>query len=137
MVHALEKVHRLLRPDGVLIDIHPDGAPPPIDVLINGHATRAGYLQERDGFVEYFQADDALDEIVRRGLFMLERTEIFDFITHADTIAELSDYLTAEWSDAVLPEAVIQRADKLLSAPGKQKQVILCETVRITRLRCT
>jgi hypothetical protein len=137
MVHALEKVHRLLNPGGILIDIHPGGAPPPIDVLIDGHATRAGYLQESSGFVEYFQADDALAEVVRCGLFALERAEIFDFITYADTIGELSDYLAAEWSDAVLPEAVTRRADKLLSAPGKQKQVILCETVRITRLRCT
>jgi hypothetical protein len=137
MVHALEKVHRLLRPGGILIDIHPDGAPPPIDVLIDGHATRVGYLQESSGFVEYYQADDALAEIVRRGLFVLERAETFDFFTHVDTIAELSDYLAAEWSGAILPEAVTWRADKLLSAPGKQKQVILCEVVRITRLRCT
>ena len=50
MVHALETIHGLLKPDGRLIDIHPSGDPPPIIVRIGERSEIAGWLQETDDF---------------------------------------------------------------------------------------
>lgn len=135
MVHALEKIHALLKPDGVMIDIRPDGQPPAIEVWIDGRVTRAGFYQETDNFVEYFQAQGAMDEAVGRGLFSVERSGTFTYITHANTITELRDHLLEAWSDAIVDGETVERAAALFDQPGREKEVALREGVLIARLR--
>lgn len=134
-MHALEIVHGLLKPGGLLIDIHPNGEPPPIEAHVGGEVRLAGYLEETDDFEEYFKADDALADVTGRGLFELEREGLFTFMTHASTITELADFLEAEWSDSVLPEATIARATELMGEPGDGREIVLRESVRIARFR--
>jgi hypothetical protein len=135
MVHALEIIHGLLKPGGLLIDIHPSGTPPIIEVQVDGKARLAGYLQETDDFIEYFEADDALANVTRRGLFEMEREGLFSFNLHAATIKDLEDYLEAEWSDALLHQETIERAKELMGEPGKGREIVLREIVRIGRFR--
>jgi hypothetical protein len=135
MVHALEKVHSLLEAGGILIDIHPTGEPPAFEVRIDGHVTRAGWLQETDDFVEYIQADDALANVIRRGLFVVERAGRFTFLSHAPNIFELRNYLLVEYSDAIVDEETVRRVEELYAAPGRDKEVVLRENVHIARLR--
>jgi hypothetical protein len=135
MVHALEIARALLKPDGLLIDIHPNGTPPPIEVHVGGEVQLAGYLEETNDFVEYFQADDAMRDVTGRGLFKLEREGLFTFMLHAPTIMALADHLEAEWSDAVLREDTIERAAELMGEPGKGKEIVLRESIRIARFR--
>ena len=135
MVHALEKIRPLLRPDGRLIDIHPSGEPPPIEVHVGSQATYVGRLEESDDFIEYGRADAAVAQAVQRGLFTLEKEGAFPFVTHADSVADLREYLAKEWKDAIIEEAVVARAKELLSTPGRDRDVTLRERVRIARLR--
>lgn len=135
MVHALEITHGLLKKDGLLIDIHPSGRPPTFEVHVDGEVLLAGHVLEMDGFVEYFQAGDALKDVTTRGLFKLERTELFPFKMHAPTVKAIVDHIQAEWSDAVLAKEVIQRAEGLLAKPGDGKEVVVQEIVRISRYR--
>jgi hypothetical protein len=135
MVHALEIIRDLLKADGHLIDIHPSGTPPPIEVHVGGEIQLAGFLEETNDFVEYFQADDALADVTGRGLFELEREGLFTFMLHAPTIMALADHLEAEWSDAVLLEDTIERAAALMGEPGKDKEIVLRESVKIARFR--
>ncbi len=86
MVHALEKIHELLEPDGRLIDIHPSGEPPPIEVRVGQQVTVVGWMKETDDFVEYAQASAALSEAIERGWLDVERKGMFEFVTHADSI---------------------------------------------------
>ena len=137
MVHALEITRGLLKRDGLLIDIHPNGEPPPIEVHVDGEVLLAGYLEEKSDFVEYFEADGALADVTARGLFELEREGLFMFMTHAPTIKALVDHLKAEWSDAVLPEKSIEQAMALVGEPGKDREIILRESVRISRYRAS
>jgi hypothetical protein len=135
MVHALEIVHNLLKPGGLLIDIHPNGEPPPIEVDVGEDVMLAGYLDETDDFEEYFKADEALAEVTARGLFALECEGLFTFVTHASTITELADFLEAEWSDSVLSEETIAQAEALMGEAGDGKEITLREDVRIARYR--
>jgi hypothetical protein len=135
MVHALEIIHGLLEPGGILIDFHPTGEPPPVEVHADGRLVRAGLLQEADGFIEYFQADSALAEAVRRGLFAVEQEGTFEFLTHADTLADLLAYFANKYTDAVLDEATLQRTEAFLRAAQQEKEVVIRETIRIARLR--
>jgi hypothetical protein len=135
MVHALEITHGLLKTGGLLIDIHPNGEPPLIEAHVDGEVQLAGYLEETDDFIEYFEADDALADVTGRGLFELEREGLFTFMSHAPTIKALADFLEAEWSDSVLHEETIERAAKLMGEPQEGREIILRESVRIARFR--
>lgn len=135
MVHALKTVHSLLKPDGRLIDIHPNGEPPPIIVRSGGRSEIAGWLEETDDFIEYEQAEAALAQAVRERLFSIEKQSSFIFNIYADTFAELSAYLEANWSDAViLPDTVVHAEALETTARGKT-DALLGETVRISQLR--
>jgi hypothetical protein len=129
MVHALEIVHRWLKPDGRLIDIHPTGEPPLIEVYQDGKTTPAGQLQETDDFIEYAQADDALQQVVEMGLFKLERRDTFLFATHADSVSELVNYLREEWSDGFLLPETIQRAELLMNNQKRGAELRMNEQV--------
>ena len=135
MVHALERIRQLLQSDGGLIDIHPSGEPPTIEVRIGQQSEVVGWMRETDDFSEYAQANDALAQAVRRGLYAVEREGVFQFVTCADSVDELRGYLAKEWKDAILDESVAAEADELLRAQASGKELIVREQVRIARLR--
>ena len=134
MVHALEEIHSLLKPDGVLIDIHPTGEPASIEIRIRDRFMPAGWLQETDDYVEYEWANEALNQIVHSGLFAVERQSVFTFNTYAASIAELREHLAEAWKDAILDEITAARAEELLSTIERDKEVIVRESVYIARL---
>ena len=135
MVHALEIIHTLLEPGGYLIDIHPSGQPPPIEVCIADRLHRLGYLQETDNFIEYGQASAALVEVIQRGLFVVEQQGAFIFITRAGSLDELHTFLTENWTDSLLPAEVELRAGELSLSTGQISSAQLIEEVLIARLR--
>src|SRR5512142_3164812 len=90
MVHALEEIHRLLKRNGGLVDIHPVSEPSSIEIDQAGKTDLVGRLSVRQWCIDFEQADIALAEIVRRGMFILERSALFDLPTHYTSAAELS-----------------------------------------------
>lgn len=135
MVHALEKLHRLLKPDGLLIDIHPTAEPASIEARISARTTLAGWLQETDDYAEYEHADEALAQAVRKRWFDVERQGTFEFVTYANDVAELRAFLAEEWEDARIDDMTVTRVDELMSTPERDKEVTLRESVRIARLK--
>jgi hypothetical protein len=135
MVHALEIIHTLLEPGGYLIDIHPSGQPPPIEVCISDRIHRLGYLQETDDFIEYGQASAALGAVIQLGLFVVERQEAFTFITRASSVGELHIFLTENWTDGIFPAEIELQASELSLSTGQISSAQLIEEVLIARLR--
>ncbi|HLC02999.1 MAG TPA: hypothetical protein VJK02_08180 [Anaerolineales bacterium] len=135
MVHALERVHGLLQPVGVLVDIHPSPEPPVIQVRLAGEIHNAGWLRETDDYVEYEEADRALAQALDRGLYALERQTRFSFTTHAPTLGDLQQHLEAEWKDAFIEETTVRSIEDLLRTRERDKEVLLRESVQISRLR--
>ena len=135
MVHALEQIRRLLKPSGRLVDIHPMDRPPPVAVRLGPHTHPLGYLRETDDSIEYRQADAAVAQVVREGLFAVEHMGEFPFRIYSDAVAELQTYLAEEWKDAVLDDAIAQRAAELLGGPERDKVLIVQDHIHIARLR--
>lgn len=133
MVHALEKIHRLLRSDGRLIDLHPNGQPPPIIVRLKDEQHTAGWVREGSDYVKYGQADDALNEVLGRNLYRLEANEEIALTTHCDTLADLREYLAHEWSDAYVEDLVALQIESLTSSPESDQELLLHEVVKIAR----
>lgn len=135
MVHALEKVHSLLRADGELIDIHPMFDPPAFEVRVGEKKFPVGWLRETDDYEEYELADEALAEVVKRGMFAIERMGTFSFMTHADSAAELRQYLIDNWKDAVIDEVLFARAAEMFQSIERDKEMILRVSTRIASYR--
>lgn len=89
MVHALKEIHRLLKPGGLLIDIHPASEPSPIEIHQNENIDLVGHLKVHQWCLDYQQADNALTEIIQRGLYSLEKKDEFDTLTYYETAEEM------------------------------------------------
>src|SRR3990170_5608186 len=91
MVHALEEAHRLLTPDGFLIDIHPVPEVPTIEVRQGGKLLLSEAYPAQS-IEDYRQADRAIESTFERHLFAAPRRDHFDFLTYASSASELSDF---------------------------------------------
>ena len=146
MVHALEEIHRLLKPTGALIDIHPVAESSPIEIHQGGKIDLVGDLLVRQWCIDYQQADNALTEIAQRGLFAVERESVFDSMTHYASVAEMRTALKeaidkfardAQAADEAVPdaEALAARAEELMQAAVNGAELIVREPTHISRLR--
>jgi len=135
MVHALEQIHNLLKPEGYLIDIHPNGELVEFMYPKDGKEHFIGYMQETDDYIEYRQADEAIQTALAKGLFQVVKMGEFEFRTYADSFNDLKAFLDENWSDAVITEAVVASARKLEKEYGIRK-VFLREGTRIGLFRC-
>jgi SAM-dependent methyltransferase len=135
MGHALEKIHELLKPGGILLDIHPTSEPATLAVRLREQIIPAGWVNESDDYVEYEWADEAVDRVVNNGLFALERRGTFEFVWHADSMVDLRAYLAEEWKDASIDDVTAMRTEELLKLPAHDKEILVSEAIRIARYR--
>jgi hypothetical protein len=153
MVHALEEIHRLLKSSGTLIDIHPVAESSRIEVHQGGQEQQpkidlVGYLSVRQWCTDFQQADKALAEIAQRGLFAVEREDVFDSLIYYDSAAEMRtdlkeaiDYFdrgaesTTEEEEQV--NILAARAEALMQDAVSGAELIAHEPTHISRLRPT
>jgi hypothetical protein len=145
MVHALEEIHRLTRPAGTVIEIHPALEFPFLEVRSNGELS----LSENDPGFDYEEdsrlAETAVATVVGRGDFVLEESRRFELRTHASSLKELRDHWAV--ADAYDPEekeetlarrqeAMYARAQEVLErSPGAELVYVEPATMsRLTRL---
>ena len=143
MVHALEEIRRLLRHDGYPIDTHPIRKEPLIKVFRGENLL----LAESDPGYDYDEglrhADEAFDEIVRRGLFLVEGKSEFEAVTHASTVAEMRDYWAkyGAFDDEPKDDAVISRQNEVYARADEimhkalGAEITYHERAHITRLK--
>src|SRR5260221_7916583 len=148
MVHALEEIHRLVKPTGILIDIHPVAEASPIKIRQGEKIELVGNLSVQQWCSDYQQADEALAEIKQRGLFTVEREGMFNSLTYYDSAAEMP----TDWKEAIdkfardahsidesVPhaEAMAARAEELMQTAASGTELIVRERVHISRLSPT
>ena len=135
MVHALEKIQRLLKPGGILLDIHPTNDPAAVAVRLREQIIPAGWIAESDDYVEYEWADAALQNMTDNRHCTLDRVGTFEFIWHADSMNDLRTYLAEEWKDAIIDDVTAMRIEELLKLPVHDKEILVSEAIRIARYR--
>ena len=146
MVHALEEIHRLLKPTGALIDIHPVAESLPVEIHQSGRIDLVGYLSVHQWCIDFQQADNALTEIAQRGLFAVEHEAVFDSLTYYASAAEMRTSLKesidrfardAQSAGEAVPhaEALAARAEELMRAAATRAELTVRERTHISRLR--
>ena len=144
MVHALEEIHRLLKPTGTLIEIHPSvDAPPFMEVRSNGQLS----FSEADPVFDYEEdlrhADSAVATVLDRGAFVLDDRRTFELRTYAASVKELRDHwvLVGAYDPEEPEETLMRRRDEMygraqaaLDAGSGWAELIYVEPATMSRL---
>jgi SAM-dependent methyltransferase len=142
MVHALEEIHRLLKPGGNLIDIHPVAEEPLIEVYQGGRILLAQPYPDYSA-EDCLQADNALAQAVQRGKFVIERSGQFDFLVYGSSVTELLDYVaeanafadkSKDSAVSLLETELIARVEGIMQTAGEGAEVATHERIHIARL---
>ena len=134
MVHALREIRNLLKPNGALIDIRPNGELNEFIRPLGDDEHLIGYLHETDDYIEYMQAEAAVREVVTARLFQIKKAGEFTFQVHADSFDELKIFIDENWSDSLIEGDVIAEAIQLDNEYGVGK-VLLRGQTRIVLLK--
>lgn len=145
MVHALEEIHRLLKPNGFLIDIHPVAEHLQIEIHQNGKIDLVGHLKVYQWCVDFQEADKALDEIIQRGIFTVEQKGMFGTLTYYDSATEMGTALKQSIQKYVREaepveevshvDVLAEQAEDLLQVAGSGAELVLHEKDHISRLK--
>lgn len=143
MVHALEEIRRVLKPRGLLIDIHPHPHWLYLQAM-RGEALIAREPKPQTYSQAVLQAEAALAGVIERGLFLVEKAEEVDFLTYARSV----DDLRRHWNEinaydedpvdaqvAQEEEEQYARFHSLLQTAGEGAEVAIHEKARMARLR--
>jgi SAM-dependent methyltransferase len=143
MVPALGEAHRLVGPDGTVLDIHPVPGTAKIEVYRGGEPVFGEPAASSDDEGE-LHAEEALADVVVRGLFVAERGEEFDLRVYASSVRELRDFLAEADAHARQAEddtsdtrksELFEHVQQVIAAEAAETEVAYHERGRITRLR--
>lgn len=135
MGHALERIPELLAKNGRLIDMHPNGEPPPVSVRLGNEHHIVGWIRETTDYEKYALADEALDTAVSRNLYRWQIQDTFAFNTYFDALVDLQDYLAKEWSDGYIEDLVAMQIEDMMRSTIPDQEIILKEIVKIAYLK--
>ncbi len=151
MAAAVAEARRVLKPNGLLLDIHPNDEPSRVEVWHARYALDAealpenleaivrapvGELEQADDSLRDFTAtNDALAEALAEGGFTWVNSIAFDYRYFFDSLDELTEYLEDNWEHATASEALLERAlMEMGRAPAPPKVVVIQKAV-VTALR--
>jgi SAM-dependent methyltransferase len=141
MVHALEEIHRLLRPTGTLIEIHPvHGAW--VEIRVDADVR---FVEPDPGFdsdAELRPTERAVRTVVEARLFALDQEREFDFLTYAASVRELREHfaMVGGYDEGPAPsvtrrrDELYGRAEEVRVASGAGAEVVYREQAKISRL---
>jgi len=143
MVHALEEIRRLLKLDGILVNI----LPLPEGYVIEVHHDRRILFAKRKRETlseDVLCAEAAIKRVLDRGLFLFDQEDEFDFLTYGSSVSEVLAYWEEQNSyekelkteDTLAREEYLYaRVEEILDGLGEGAEVVFRERVRIARLR--
>lgn len=109
-MHALHEIRRVLRPDGILIDMRPISDQWPVEIVSGRAIQQTGRVQDLPvGLADDEAANQSIMETAKKGWFVKEQEEFFPFYYSWDSPNEMEEYIAEEWEDFIsLDEATMQ-----------------------------
>lgn len=142
MVHALEETRRLLKLEGVLVNI----VPVPEGYFIEASLDGMTHFSEPKRYTlseDVLRADAAIEHVIEGGLFLIDDADEFEFLTYASSVSEMRAYWEEQsaYEDKALEQEILTReeslyaqVEELLDELGEGAEVVIRERVRIARL---
>ena len=135
MVHALRRIHGSLRPEGVLLDLHPEPKQTGVEVWQRGQIHRLGYLDQEEDISDILEARARLDLVESDGWYVTERRRFFDLLSHFPSTGAWLDYQALEGYSIDVSAELLASADELLADGGGE--LVIREPIRASVLRST
>lgn len=132
-MHVLRQLHKTLRSDGVLLDIHPQPEDPRVVVVHAGRSIPIGALDAAEDNAEIRQARKRLASVQRAGLFRTERRSIFTFRKYHATVDTWLEHRRDRCATSIIPAEVLRAAKREMRAEGATLAVV--DRVRASVLR--
>jgi hypothetical protein len=142
MVHALEETRRLLKLDGVLVNILPVPEGYFIEVHHDGRILFAERKRETLS-EDVLRAEAAIKQVLDRGLFVIDQKDEFDFRTYGSSVSEVRAYWEEQnaYEEEPKAEDIVAReeflyaqVEEILDELGEGAEVAIRDRVRIARL---
>jgi SAM-dependent methyltransferase len=144
---ALAEAQRVLRPDGLLLDLHATEDPVSVEVWHTVHSTNSqpdtpesihrtpvGLLEPDDGPPHGFaEATEALAAALETG-FTLHRSTAFDYHYFFDSPAELVNHLRDNHEFAKAGEALLKQAGAAMKPVASKAKLVTIQRVAATAL---
>jgi hypothetical protein len=142
MVHALTESHRVLRPHGHVVDLHPERGPGrrrarrlPVYIAAGYRLIPAGTVPEpADYYGRYLAADRAVERVLRDGLFTLQASEVFPLRYYFRSLPAMAATIEKEWIGMTLGETLRRRLQTLLRS-RPPAQIVVVEPFRLNLLQ--
>lgn len=125
MVHALHEAWRILRPDGLLIDLRPAAVHRRVGLMQAERYRPVGVMRER--FDDDRAADRAVAEVEREGRFKLERRTVFACNRTVDSLDEFQEWLADFVKLGKLPshDWLVRRVKRMLDGSGGKARIVV------------
>ena len=102
MVHALGEIHRVLVPDGILIDLRPLGDQWRIEVFSARETHETGHVIDLPaGKDDDEAANQAMRAVEAKGWFTRESETFFPLHYVWDTASDMEKWIDEEWTDFI------------------------------------
>jgi len=125
MVHALHEAQRVLKPEGLLVDLRPAAVHRRVGITRKGLYDELAAMREK--FDDDRAANRAVTRILREGLFKSESRTQFDCPRVMDTLDEFQAWIEefVKLGGLFSHDWLVQRVERVLSAKrGKSKIVV-------------
>ena len=151
MLSAVAEARRVLRPHGIVLDVHPTGERTHLEVWhaeygavgnFVEHAdnlaaicrTPVGWLEHDESLQDFTAATDALAEALEHG-FSFERSTTFDYRYFFDTLDEFTEYLEDNEEHARASDELLERALMAMKEAVTTPKLVMVQRTVVTALR--
>jgi hypothetical protein len=102
MVHALSEIHRVLVPNGILIDLRPISDRWSIEVVSERSTRETARFQDLPvGLEDDSAANRAMTQAASNGWFRRDEETFFSYTYSWDTPSEMEQWIDEEWSESI------------------------------------
>jgi SAM-dependent methyltransferase len=134
MVHALDEIRRVLKPNGILLDLRPVEANWSVEIVSSAGWQAAGRLSDLPVAVEDDEAAfRAMREAQSKGWYIKKEEKEFPFFYYWDTPSEMKEFMDTEWEDfEKMEEHVYQKASSMWASANADARLRVRVNMLIT-----
>ncbi|MFZ2098560.1 MAG: hypothetical protein WAV05_18160 [Anaerolineales bacterium] len=114
MVHALKEAWRVLRPQGIMLDIRPQSVDVPLELVYEEEREAVGIVDMSPDLEYDVAADQAIGTVIKGGIFKEVNVEYFDYAYYWKTFHGMMVDFEERWKDEIIiSKGVIDKAGLL------------------------
>ena len=132
MVHALREAHRVLKPNGLLLDLRPGLKHRRVGFSRTGRWHLVGIM--RENFSDDRAANTAVALILREGLFERERQMQLDLKRYLETLNDLETWLD-EYSKLGRHDWLVKRVRRALLNESDETKIVVRGPLELSVMR--